>query len=82
MSASQTLLNFRFNEPEKDELLLRQHSFLMGGADALTELLMFDQNNMRNFEANMRTKMNGSEAAGNLAEAATQVADDNDQPTF
>lgn len=38
-----SLFSFQFNEPDKDELLIRQHSYVKGCADTLLSILQLDE---------------------------------------
>ena len=52
--AASRVLAIQFNEPEQDNLRMRQHSYCYGAVDALTALLEFDKKALDEFETKMR----------------------------
>lgn len=52
-----SVLSFQFNEPENDQLRIRQHASLHGVMQSLTELLQYDAKIAADYEEQMRVMM-------------------------
>lgn len=50
----QQLIQLRFNEPEHDQLHMRQHAAVTGAVEQLEMILTFDARQKAEFEAKMR----------------------------